>query len=213
MATYIRKYRDDTGPFVRETNIGIIKKYLKDGSAILDIGAGNCTLSKILMSEGFSVTAVDIKERNNHDPKKIKYVRADLNQGIPFVNTAFDAVIAEDVLEHLENPWFIFREVSRVLKNKGIFLMSTPNLSHLFAKLYELLFNRNPYFSEQRYRFGGHLTPLSFYNINRMAERAGLETVQITYNMNYLPVLRIKLPFRTSAFGHTLILAFRKKPL
>jgi len=48
----------------------------------------------------------------------------------PLSSQQYDAVIADYVLEHLESPKEIFKEVSRVLKPGGFFIFRTPNLWH-----------------------------------------------------------------------------------
>ena len=49
----------------------------------------------------------------------------------------FDLVIASEVVEHLDNRILFFKEASKLLKNKGILILTTINktaLSLLFAK-------------------------------------------------------------------------------
>ena len=43
---------------------------------------------------------------------------------LPFDNEFFDAVVAKDILEHLQKPWYTLAEVRRVLKPSGIVLGS-----------------------------------------------------------------------------------------
>jgi SAM-dependent methyltransferase len=42
-------------------------------------------------------------------------------------SNAFDCVVSVEVLEHVERDEAFVREVYRVLKNQGVFLMTTPN--------------------------------------------------------------------------------------
>ena len=57
-----------------------------------------------------------------------------------FINNSskkFDLVIASEVVEHLDNRILFFKEASKLLKNKGILILTTINktaLSLLFAK-------------------------------------------------------------------------------
>ena len=48
-------------------------------------------------------------------------------QQLPFKSGSFDVVTANMVVEHLEDPVGSFREVRRVLRPNGIFIMHTPN--------------------------------------------------------------------------------------
>ncbi|MEM4781772.1 MAG: methyltransferase domain-containing protein [Halalkalicoccus sp.] len=63
-------------------------------------------------------------------------VTADLNEGIPVEDDAVDRVIAEHVLEHLENPSFVLREIRRVLRPDGRATIEVPNVGWLPVRLY-----------------------------------------------------------------------------
>ena len=47
---------------------------------------------------------------------------------LPFADNRFDMVVSEYVLEHIENPINVFRELYRVLNSGGRFVVLTPNL-------------------------------------------------------------------------------------
>src|SRR5690349_21456588 len=72
--------------------------------SVLDIGAGDGTLSARLRDEEFKVTAVDMFT-NDFQPTDIDIRSANINEGIPFADAEFDAVVATEIIEHLENPW------------------------------------------------------------------------------------------------------------
>lgn len=52
---------------------------------------------------------------------------------MPLADASVDLVAAEWVLEHLTNPEFALREISRVLKPGGVFIFLTPNLANPFV--------------------------------------------------------------------------------
>jgi SAM-dependent methyltransferase len=45
---------------------------------------------------------------------------------LPFTAAAFDSILSTEVLEHVPEPKLFFKEASRVLKNGGYLLLSTP---------------------------------------------------------------------------------------
>jgi len=46
---------------------------------------------------------------------------------LPFKSNVFDTIAALDLLEHVSNPSLLVMEAYRVLKQKGILLVTTPN--------------------------------------------------------------------------------------
>ncbi len=103
-------------------------------------------MSERLARLGSSVTGIDITQ-NSIEIAKIHAFNSGLN--INYINTdvslfiknnsskKFDLVIASEVVEHLDNRSLFFKEVSNLLKNKGILILTTINktvISLLFAK-------------------------------------------------------------------------------
>lgn len=52
----------------------------------------------------------------------------------------FDAVVAADVLEHLENPTKSLKEICKVLKPKGLVMISLPNANYFPVFIIRLIF-------------------------------------------------------------------------
>jgi 2-polyprenyl-3-methyl-5-hydroxy-6-metoxy-1,4-benzoquinol methylase len=106
---------------------------------------------------------------------------------IPFKDTSFDAVIATEILEHLISPLEMISEGARILKPGGLFLITTPNVSHIGAVLklflgrsnYERLDRSPMYLQNDTWR--GHIR---FYDKNELItlfERNGLGLVSHKY--------------------------------
>ena len=131
----------------------VVSKYKKSNKTYslnklkcLDIGCGGGLLSERIARLGASVTGIDIT-KSSIEVAKIHALNSGLN--INYVNTdvssfiknnspeKFDLVIASEVIEHLDNRSLFFEEVSKLLKNKGILILTTINktaLSLLLAK-------------------------------------------------------------------------------
>jgi len=62
------------------------------------------------------------------------FVQASATQ-IPFSDTTFDLVIALHLIEHLPEPAWFFAEARRVLRNKGLLMIATPNPKGMGARL------------------------------------------------------------------------------
>ncbi|UCG69966.1 MAG: class I SAM-dependent methyltransferase [Thermoplasmata archaeon] len=110
---------------------------------ILDVGSGTGHLIQGLSAISQGCVALDIeygwlREINKKNPS-IACVSADVAGGLPFKENSFDVVIASELLEHLNEPEKFFQEVNRVLKRKGIFILTTPNRGNLSYKIFCLL--------------------------------------------------------------------------
>lgn len=73
----------------------------------------------------------------------IQVVEWDLNKGLPFQDGEFDIITANQVLEHVWKIDFLLKEIHRVLKKDGIFIVWIPNLASLHERI-SLLFWYNP---------------------------------------------------------------------
>jgi len=101
--------------------------------ALLDIGCFNGWMSLLFARLGYEVTATDASEPEDGLFAKhgIRYFRANLNDPAALRSLdggTFDAVIMGEVIEHvLNHPLGLMKEVARVLKPRGVLLLTTPN--------------------------------------------------------------------------------------
>ena len=109
---------------------GKILAHLQPSSAVLDLGAGAGIVPQMnFRGLAASVCGVDLDPRVIGNPF-IDEGRVANAGSIPYDNDRFDLVFSDNVLEHLETPLQVFREVARVLKPGGVFLFKTPNKWH-----------------------------------------------------------------------------------
>lgn len=113
---------------------------LRDNLNILDIGTGAGNLLKIIQDKYNSVYLYGIDYNINLSGIKlnntIKVYRADARQ-LPFRDTFFDVVFALDILEHIPEVEVAVKEVKRVLKSNGLFIVSAPteNILHKIGRI------------------------------------------------------------------------------
>jgi ubiquinone/menaquinone biosynthesis C-methylase UbiE len=105
----------------------LIRKYLRPGQSLLDAGCGRYMRFCKEFSGIAQVVGVDLEstfEANNQDFPFA--VRGDLSS-LPLPSNCFDMVISRSVVEHLEDPPKVFRELCRVLRPGGKLVIVTPN--------------------------------------------------------------------------------------
>lgn len=88
--------------------------------------------------------------------RRIKCLRHDVSKGIPFDSESFNAVWAEEIIEHLFDTDFFLGEVGRVLRNGGVLILSTPNIASLINR-FRLLFGLQPRYVQYSSEGAGHL--------------------------------------------------------
>lgn len=100
-------------------------------ASILEVGCGTGKLSRFLSKKinCKNYTAIDIDpkmitkaESEAHSEKEAIFQVADV-LNLPFDNESFDVVLSMDLLHHLPQWQKAIKEIYRVLKNKGQFLM------------------------------------------------------------------------------------------
>ena len=105
-------------------------------TSLLDIGAGVGTQSRLLKDEfGFHVTAV---EQSTYGSNKCRENGLETLQdnaiNLSLKNETIDAVIAMDVLEHVQEDAKALSEIHRVLKDDGIFFITVPAFQFMWSK-------------------------------------------------------------------------------
>jgi 2-polyprenyl-3-methyl-5-hydroxy-6-metoxy-1,4-benzoquinol methylase len=112
--------------------------FLRDGrKRFLDIGCATGALLEAMRERGWDVSGVEISAQ------MAEYGRTNRNLAIStlpleennFAENHFNVVHASHLIEHLNNPGTFVREVYRILDSGGLFLVTTPNIAGIQAKL------------------------------------------------------------------------------
>ena len=115
-----------------------IEKNIPKEDTLLEVGCGHGTLAATLIEKGYTnMTLVDIDDyREDFLKAQSEFASTDLSmEKLPLNDGSIDDVLAIAVLEHLENPFHFVREVSRVMKAGGQFLVTVPHIHSLRSKL------------------------------------------------------------------------------
>jgi 2-polyprenyl-3-methyl-5-hydroxy-6-metoxy-1,4-benzoquinol methylase len=148
---------------------------------ILDYGAGVGQFTRRLLAlERFdSVSAADIMSVPGELRGKVEWIEQDLNVTLPGRDDAFDVVVAPEVIEHLENPRFMLREIFRILRPGGTAIVTTPNNESWRSLIALLIRGHFTEFGESGYP--AHITALLRKDFTRIFQEASFPAPDFHY--------------------------------
>jgi len=166
---------------------------------LLDIGCGTGAnlpmLAEVAGPDGF-VTALDYSPlalqfaahelgKQGEENRSITLLRGDATH-LPFADNQFDVVTMLDVLEHVEDDLAAVREIHRVLKPGGAFVLSVPAYQSLWSAHDEALHHF------RRYEYSG---------LQNVLREGGMQVWRISFAMSVMPPIawfwrRFILPFK-----------------
>jgi len=125
-----------------EKNIGSLA-----GKKILDLGSGFGKFLLTCAKRKYSAVGLELNPQKISQAKILareKKLEIEIIQGqaekLPFSNAEFDFINLSEVIEHVENPRLVLREMFRVLKFQGYVYISVPNRFGFYDSHYHLYF-------------------------------------------------------------------------
>ena len=104
-----------------------------DGKEVLDAACGAGYGSAVLGTRARRVVGVDVSDeavayaRTRYGGDNVEFATANVN-ALPFEDDSFDVVVSFETVEHVRDPKMFLREVARVLRGEGTFVVSTPHV-------------------------------------------------------------------------------------
>ncbi len=122
-----------------ESSHAIILRWLErmPPAHVLDLGCSGGRLSERVRALGHHVTGVDVLELPEIHARVDRFIRADLDRGLPQAVVGegpFDIALAADVLEHVREPEQLLEQIRDVLVSRGVLIASVPNFGHWYAR-------------------------------------------------------------------------------
>jgi SAM-dependent methyltransferase len=134
----------------------------------LDYGAGRGNVEQMNF-KGIAkfIAGIDPEEDVLSNPYLDEAKQIDLtNNIIPYADNSFDLVFSDNVMEHIQSPSIVLKEIKRVLKPGGVFLSKTPNKWHYMPVI-------------------ARLTPTWFHRLyNKLRGRKTFDTFPTAYKLN-----------------------------
>ena len=166
-----------------------IEKYKLENAVYLDLGAGNGMITDILKKYGYTV-AIDgsesmvelLMQRNKEELNNNKLSVYNYTLPLPdnFVLNnlnKYGIIVLSSVIEYIEKDDLLLKQISSMLKNNGVLIMSYPNIYSIYRileKYFIKYFRRKSYLSVVK----------KFYSLNdikNISEKYNLKILESTY--------------------------------
>jgi 2-polyprenyl-3-methyl-5-hydroxy-6-metoxy-1,4-benzoquinol methylase len=147
---------------------------------LLDIGCGVGNLRPYLHGLVTEYCGADVTHYQGF-PADCPFYSVNLDeQRVALPDAIADIVTAVEVIEHLENPRLLMRELKRLTRPGGLIIITTPNNLSFLSKLTLVVKNQFQAFQDSCYP--AHITPLLEIDLLRIARECELQTIQIAYS-------------------------------
>jgi SAM-dependent methyltransferase len=145
---------------------------------LLDVGCGRGRVLRYVEPTGAADRVawfgIDLDPRmpaRLHRPERWRAALADVARGLPFRDAAFDVVVCEQVLEHLDDPAAALVETARVLRAGGLLVAGVPTFPPGVAALRDAAASL---VSRDDAKHGhGHVRTFSATSFRRLLARSG----------------------------------------
>jgi SAM-dependent methyltransferase len=103
----------------------------------LDVGCATGALLEKMRERGWEVNGVEISAQMAEYGKQNRGIAVSTLplEANGFMEKSFDVVHASHIIEHLNSPGIFIREVYRILDDGGLFLVTTPNIAGMQARV------------------------------------------------------------------------------
>lgn len=118
---------------------GLVKGHLTPEARVLDAGCGRGGVIELYAEKVRQTVGLDTDLTSLREHRCLKQLVVGSLATTPFPGGFFDVVLCSWVVEHLEEPDTVFREMARVLNKRGHLLLLTPNACSYVALINRLV--------------------------------------------------------------------------
>lgn len=161
------------------------------GGKILDVGchSGLCTEKIVSFTNPAEIYGIDVSpqaiEKAKKRMKRGKFIVGDA-QDLPYERDFFDAVFCVEMLEHVDFPDKVLKEIYRILKKGKFAVILIPTDNLLFRTIWFLWNIRYPVWKHV------HVQSFRGGTLEKMAKEAGFRVDKVrTFNFGMLKIVKL----------------------
>lgn len=184
---------------------------VRASARVLDVGCGDGSLLSAFSQAGFAdLHGCDWVPTARSGSASLTVADLNTDSLASIYGDGFaDLVICSDVIEHLENPSAVLRGIAAVMKPGGRAILTVPNTSNIFERLFFLATGDSSRFQPGRFGPHGHITMTTPLILEHLVERAGLSVLRVGGDLaavagSVIPGLR-----PTPRWSYSLVLTIR----
>lgn len=166
-------------PALAKTIASKVNQRQQDKLKLLDIGVGYGRVYRYVRAQGVDESidwhGIDLRRVPSDTlagAGKYDIKLADVEEGLPYDDGIFDIIVAEQILEHLDNPANAIREIYRVAAPNALIVIGVPIFPGWFTYLRNLYIRKLPETFEKS--GSGHVQTFSLKSIRHLLLRGGL---------------------------------------
>jgi SAM-dependent methyltransferase len=179
--SYYRGLRIQAYPEVHVQVAKRLRELYPNGARVLDLASGTGSLAQRLLDLGFEVHCTTW-----NDQLRVDAPTYHLNLDQPFGcrdvgNVPFDAIVASEIIEHVENPSSLLRSCASVLNPDAHLVVTTPNLGYVISRLQWLRRGYPNTFAREEVVHNRHISMIWSTGFEHLADAAGLRLDETRY--------------------------------
>jgi len=189
--------------FREDNRLKKIAKLVSQKNSVLDLGCADITNPYL---KNPRITGFDLKKECTLGGNYSNFISGDVMKLDSYFGEKdkFDAVIAGELLEHLEDPILFLKKCYSVLKDDGILVLTTPNPNSIVERFLTLTLSKKYFFTED------HIMLYPQRWLIRIMEISGFENIELKSGGMIFPFTAL-IPFPRPWCYQTIAIGYKKK--